>query len=111
MRFEFDKAKSRSVKQKHGVSLEQAQEILDQAYLVDQKNDDPEQFRAVGWCGGRICSEEPVEDAEPRSCRNRTPPDLFLDGLQRLLNGQNQFVVLLKIHPEIGAGAEVPRQA
>jgi len=20
------------------------------------KNDDPEQFRAIGWCGGRLCS-------------------------------------------------------
>jgi uncharacterized DUF497 family protein len=24
--------------------------------LVDRKNDDPEQFRAIGWCRGRICS-------------------------------------------------------
>ena len=31
-------------------------EIFDQAYLVDQKNDDPEQFRAIGWCCGRLCS-------------------------------------------------------
>jgi uncharacterized DUF497 family protein len=38
------------------VSLQDACEIFDQAYLVDQKNDDPEQFRAIGWCGGRLCS-------------------------------------------------------
>jgi uncharacterized DUF497 family protein len=44
------------VKQKHGVSLSEAQEIFDQVYLVDQKNDDPKQFRAIGWCGGRLCS-------------------------------------------------------
>ena len=56
MRFFFDKSKSRAVKRKHGVSLKEAQQIFDQAYLVDQRKDDPEQFRAVGWCGGRLCS-------------------------------------------------------
>jgi len=55
MRVEFDRAKSRAVKQKHGVSLNEAREIFDQVYLVDQKNDDPEQFRAIGWCGARLC--------------------------------------------------------
>lgn len=49
-------SKNRIVKQKYGVSLKEAQEIFDQVYLVDQKNDDPEQFRASGWCGGRLCS-------------------------------------------------------
>jgi uncharacterized DUF497 family protein len=56
MRFGFDRAKSREVKRKHGVSLEQAQEIFDQVHLVDQKNDNPEQFRAIGWCLGRLHS-------------------------------------------------------
>ena len=56
MRLKYDLAKSRAVKPKHGVSLKEAQEIFDQAYLVDQKNDDPRQFRAIGWCRGRLCS-------------------------------------------------------
>ena len=56
MRFEFDRAKSRTVNRKHGVSLKAAQQIFDQTYLVDQRNDDPEQFRAIGWCNGRLCS-------------------------------------------------------
>ena len=56
MRFDFDREKSRDVKRKRGVSLKEAQEIFDQAYLVDQKRDDPEQFRAIGWCRGRVCS-------------------------------------------------------
>ena len=56
MRFEFDREKSRDVKRKHGVSLDEAQQIFDQVYLVDQKADDPEQFRAIGWCRGRLCS-------------------------------------------------------
>ena len=55
-RFEFDRAKSRDVKRKHRVSLKEAQEIFDQVYLVDQKCDDPEQFRAIGWCRGCLCS-------------------------------------------------------
>ena len=41
---------------KHGVCLEAAQEIFDQAHLVDRKNGNPEQFRAIGWSGGRLCS-------------------------------------------------------
>jgi uncharacterized DUF497 family protein len=56
VRFEFDRLKSHIVKQKHGISLEEAQEIFDQAYLVDQRSDDREQFRAIGWCGERLCS-------------------------------------------------------
>ena len=56
MRFEFAREKSRGVKRKHGVSLKEAQDVFDQAYIVDQKTDDPEQFRATGWCRGRLCS-------------------------------------------------------
>jgi uncharacterized DUF497 family protein len=56
MRFQFDAVKNQDVLKKHGVSLEEAQEIFDQMYLVDQKSDDPEQFRAIGWSKGRLCS-------------------------------------------------------
>jgi len=56
MRFRFDSRKSRIVKQRHGVSLEEAQEIFDQAYIVDGRNDDPTQLRAIGWSRGRLCS-------------------------------------------------------
>lgn len=56
MRFDFDPEKSREVKRKHGVSLEEAQEIFNQVYLVDQECDDPEQFRAIGWCRGHLCA-------------------------------------------------------
>jgi uncharacterized DUF497 family protein len=56
MRFEFNRKKSRNVKRKHGVSLGEAREVFDQVYLVDRKSDDPEQFRAIGWCRGRLCS-------------------------------------------------------
>jgi uncharacterized DUF497 family protein len=56
MRLTFDPAKSREVRRKHGVSLKEAQDIFDQVYVVDQKNDQREQFRAIGWCRGRLCS-------------------------------------------------------
>ena len=56
MRFQFDAEKNLEVIRKQGVSLEGAQEIFDQTYVVDQKNDDPKQFRAIGWSGGRLCS-------------------------------------------------------
>lgn len=66
MRFGFDPGKSRESKKKHGVSLKEAQEIFDQVYIVDGRNDDPEQFRATGWCRGHLCSVifEIREDSE-----------------------------------------------
>jgi len=51
MRFQFDREKRR-----HWVSQLEAQEIFDQVYLVDQKRDDPAQFRAIGWCRGFLYS-------------------------------------------------------
>jgi uncharacterized DUF497 family protein len=56
MRVRFDPAKSDQVKRKHGISLEEAREIFDQTYLLDKRRDDPEQYRAIGWCGTRLCS-------------------------------------------------------
>jgi uncharacterized DUF497 family protein len=56
MRFRFDTGTNREVKRKHGVGLEEAQEIFDQAHLVDRKTGDAEHFRAIGWSAGRLCS-------------------------------------------------------
>ena len=56
MRVQFDTSKNAEVLRKPGVSLEEAREIFDQIYIVDAKNDDPGQFRAIGWSRGRICS-------------------------------------------------------
>ena len=36
--------------------MKEERQIFHQVYLVDQKSDDPEQFRAIGWCGDRQCS-------------------------------------------------------
>jgi uncharacterized DUF497 family protein len=56
MRVQFDASKNTEVLRKHGVSLEEAREIFDQAYIVDANNDEPQQFRAIGWSRGRMCS-------------------------------------------------------
>jgi len=56
VRCKFDEFKNRAVKLEHGVSLKEATEIFDQAHLTDQKNDEPEQFRAIGWSHGCLCS-------------------------------------------------------
>ena len=56
MRIDFEASKNAEVLRKHGVSLEEAREIFDQIYIVDAKNDDTQQFRAIGWSRGRICS-------------------------------------------------------
>ncbi len=55
-RFQFDSVKNREVRRKHGVSLDEARQVFDQAYVVDRKSDDPQQFRAIGWAGGHLCS-------------------------------------------------------
>ena len=56
MRCRYDAVKDKMVELRHGVSLEHAAAIFDQTYIVDQKNDDPEQYRAIGWCDGHLCS-------------------------------------------------------
>jgi uncharacterized DUF497 family protein len=56
MRCQFDSRKNLDVQKKHGISLDESTEIFDQAYVVDRKSDDPEQFRAIGWARGRLCS-------------------------------------------------------
>ncbi len=56
MRCRFHPAKSKTVLARHGISLDQAAEIFDQVYIVDQKNDDPLQYRAIGWSRGDLYS-------------------------------------------------------
>lgn len=66
MRISFDPDKSRTVREKHGISLKDASSVFDQAYIVDRRRDDPEQFRAIGWVQGRLFSVifEVREDAQ-----------------------------------------------
>lgn len=56
MRFRFSKAKSESLRKnpKRGIGFEEAQEIFEHPYYQDQRSDDPEQYRAIGWVKGRL---------------------------------------------------------
>ena len=51
MRFDFDAQKSKRLRAnpKRGISFEEAQEIFEQPYYLDQRSDMPEQYRAIGW--------------------------------------------------------------
>ena len=58
MRFKFVKNKSRSLKNnpKRGIGFEEAKEIWSHPYYEDCRSDDPEQYRAIGWVGGKLYS-------------------------------------------------------
>ena len=56
MHFRFSRAKSESLRRnpKRGIGFEEAQEIFERPYYQDQRSDDPEQYRAIGWVQGRL---------------------------------------------------------
>jgi len=56
MRFRFSPAKSKSLRENptRGIGFEEAREILEHPYYQDQRSDDPEQHRAIGWVSGRL---------------------------------------------------------
>lgn len=56
MRFDFDLRKSKRLRgnPKRGIGFEEAQEIFAQPYYMDQRNDLPEQYRAIGWVGDKL---------------------------------------------------------
>ena len=58
MRFKFDLRKSRNLRRnpKRGIGFEEAREIFDHHYYLDQRSDIPEQYRAIGWAKGRLFS-------------------------------------------------------
>lgn len=58
MRFHFDVRKSEKLRAnpKRGIGFEEAQEIFSRPYYLDQRSDDPEQHRAIGWVGERMYS-------------------------------------------------------
>lgn len=85
MRFKFDKKKSAALRRnpKRGIGFEEAQEIFRHPYYLDQREDRPGQYRAIGWAGGRLYSVilEIREDKRRRilslgdfveSCQRRT---------------------------------------
>ena len=56
MRVQFSKAKSEALRRnpKRGGGFEEAQEVFAYRYYQDQRSDDPEQYRAIGWAGDRL---------------------------------------------------------
>ena len=58
MRFKFDKRKSEQLRKnpKRKVGFEEAQGIWEHPYYEDQRLDDPEQYRVIGWVKGNLYS-------------------------------------------------------
>jgi uncharacterized DUF497 family protein len=54
MRFEWDNRKNLRLKKQRGLGFEMVVELFDSAYHLSQKNDDPEQWRAIGWVKGKM---------------------------------------------------------
>jgi uncharacterized DUF497 family protein len=68
MRFKWHENKSTILTSdpRRGLSFETVARIFQQPYFLDQKNDDPEQFRAIGFVGEKMITLifEIREDAE-----------------------------------------------
>jgi hypothetical protein len=47
--FDAQKSKRLRANPKRGIGFEEAQEIFEQPYYLDQRSDMPEQYRAIGW--------------------------------------------------------------
>ena len=58
MRFKFDKRKSAALRSnpKRGIGFEEAREIFRHPFYLDQRQDRPLQYRAIGWVSGRLYS-------------------------------------------------------
>ena len=56
MRFRFSRVTSEALRRnpKRGIGFEEAQGIFAQPYYQDQRSDDPEQHRAIGWVKNRL---------------------------------------------------------
>ena len=56
MRFSFDARKSRRLRSnpRRGIGFEEAQELFSNPYWIEPRADVPEQYRAIGWVGGRL---------------------------------------------------------
>ena len=56
MRFAFDGQKSKRLRSnpKRGIGFEEAQQIFEHSYYLDQRSDMQEQYRAIGWVGDKL---------------------------------------------------------
>ena len=73
MRFDFDQRKSERLRAnpKRGIGFEEVQEVFSHPYYLDQRSDDPDQYRAIGWVGQHMYSVifELREDDEGEYCQ------------------------------------------
>jgi uncharacterized DUF497 family protein len=58
MRFDFDERKSKRLRAdpNRAIGFEEVCEIFAHPHYLDQRSDQPEQYRAIGWVQGRIYS-------------------------------------------------------
>jgi uncharacterized DUF497 family protein len=54
MRFRWDEAKRQLVLIERDIDFEQLRDLMDGPYLEDQRSDDPEQYRIVGFTAGAL---------------------------------------------------------
>lgn len=66
MRFKWDQKKNAKLKRERGMGFEAAVELFEKPYHLSQKNDEPEQWRAIGWVQDKLVSliYEEREDEE-----------------------------------------------
>jgi uncharacterized DUF497 family protein len=54
VRFKFDKAKSRRLRNRRGLGFEDVQELFYSPYYLDQLAGEPEQWVAIGWVNAQL---------------------------------------------------------
>ncbi len=54
MRIRWDEPKRQLVLNNRGIDFAHLGELLNWPYVEDRRNDDPEQFRIVGFAGGQL---------------------------------------------------------
>lgn len=54
MRVTWDQKKNEMLKKDRGISFDEAQDIFKRYYVIQKKNDDPEQYKAIGLVKKKI---------------------------------------------------------
>lgn len=54
MRINWDDAKNSLLKRERGISFDEALVIFRSHYVIQHKNDCPEQYKAIGFVGGKL---------------------------------------------------------
>ena len=68
MRCKWDEKKSEKLKKERGLGFGEVVALFERPYQLSQKQDDPEQWRAIGWVGEKLVSliyEEREDEAGP----------------------------------------------